>query len=334
MRLWLALLLLASLLGLMARPASAHPLAPALLELRETGPGVAELLWRTSVTRAGRSDVAPVLPADCRESTPQQGLEGDAWVRRSTLHCDTALAGQVVGVRGLEASRIVVILRWQPRIGAGTQLLLDARTPQAALPAQIVTAAPAVFPAYLELGVGHLLGGLDHVLFVLGLLLLVPGLRPRIWTLTAFTAGHSLTLAASVLGWLAVPSALAEFGIALSLLVLGWEAARPARADLSALRRHPGLLSGSFGLLHGLGFAGALGETGLPAGEIPQALLAFNLGIEAGQLLLVLPVLLLEAALRRHRSAPLPALARLVPVYGLGTLAAFWCWERGLAALG
>ncbi len=151
-----------------------------------------------------------------------------------------------------------------------------------------------------------------------------------IGSITAFTLGHSVTLALATLGFVRVNPALSELAIAASVVVLALELLRPSPHSL--LRRRPWLMALAFGLLHGLGFAGALAEVGLPAGEIPQALLAFNLGIELAQLLLVAGCLLLAWAWRRSEVRPLPAaLVRMVPAYGIGTLAAFWCLERTAA---
>ena len=281
--------------------AQAHPLAPALLDLRELKPSAGEssgaptryaVLWRTSVARVQGVDVQPQLPADCRAQTAAQisTEENQSLVQRWQVQCGPqGLTGRTLGVTGLDRSRINVILRIETLDGNVSTALLDADRPLYTVP--LPQAAPPVFSTYLGLGIEHLLLGLDHVLFVLGLVLLVRRWRALVITITAFTLGHSVTLALATLGFVRVNPALTELAIAFSILVLALEIVRP-RPD-SFIRRRPWLMASSFGLLHGLGFAGALAEVGLPRGEIPLALFAFNLGIEFGQLMLVAVLLVL-----------------------------------------
>lgn len=326
----LVLGLLGLLAGGWATLAAAHPLAPALLQLSEAADGQVELLWRASVLQA--VGVRPELPAGCRrEGEPlvtrdERGAETTRW----TLHCDGGLVGQRVFVPQLERAGINVILRIERADGSVQKTLLDAAHPAYTVPP--LTEAPPVFPSYLQLGVEHLLFGFDHVLFVAGLVLLVRGPRRLLLTVTAFTLGHSLTLSLAVLGFVRVNPGLTELGIALSLLLLACDLARdlvrdPQRSP-SWLARWPATMAVAFGLLHGLGFAGALAEIGLPPQEIPLALFAFNLGIELGQLLLVGLLLALGLLWRRLPSVQWPGVARLLPIYLIGTLAAYWCLER------
>jgi len=183
----------------------------------------------------------------------------------------------------------------------------------------------------VRLGVSHIIGGVDHLLLVLGLLLLVQDRRRLIWTITAFTLGHSATLALATLGVLRYPVDLVEFLIALSIFVVAVELTRE-NTERHWLRHRPWLAAVLFGLLHGMGFAGALREVGLPANEIPLALLAFNIGIELGQLLFVAVVLSAAWLWRRWRLTHWPEL-EWVPVYAIGVLSAYWCLERGSAVL-
>lgn len=318
----------ALLLGLLLPAlATAHPLAPALLQLQESAPGHYEVLWRTSVTRTQRLDVAPELPADCiAASEPQIATEGgDAVVARWQVKCASALTGRRIAVQGLTQSGINVIVHISTAAGVVDTLLGPDQT-------EFVVPEPAaqspVFVRYLRLGVEHLLGGFDHLLFVAGLLLLVRRWRPLLLTITAFTLGHSLTLALASLGLIKVPQAWAELGIALSILLLAVEVARPASAAPSLLRRRPWLMAAGFGLLHGLGFAGALAEAGLPKEAIVQALLAFNIGIELGQLLWVLALLAVAMAGQKMLKTPSETMVRVLPAYVIGVLAAYWCWDR------
>jgi len=181
------------------------------------------------------------------------------------------------------------------------------------------------------LGAEHIWAGIDHLLFVLGLLLLVGGGSRLIWTITAFTAGHSVTLAMVTLGVFDYPVALIEFLIALSIFVLAIELTR--ERGQSTLWRHPWWLAGGFGLLHGMGFAGALADTGLPQANVPLALLFFNIGIEAGQLAFI-AMLLGFGFLARRLSPTYSASWVQLPVAVLGIASAMWCIERGLEVLG
>ncbi|HUS23853.1 MAG TPA: HupE/UreJ family protein [Candidatus Binatia bacterium] len=313
--------------ALLPAAAAAHPLAPALLDLREIAPAQYEVLWRTSVTRAQDVDVAPRFPGDCRAGPVTRAAEGnEALVLRLSLACSAPLAGRAVAVDGLSRSRIAAIARFVPLQGVPRETLLDAAREAWIIPADAVP----VVPQYLVLGIEHLATGLDHLLFVAGLVLLVRRAGRLLATLTAFTAGHSVTLALAALQLVRVPQAWMELGIALSVLALAVELARPAHAPPSAIARRPWLMAGAFGLLHGLGFAGALSQVGLPPGDVAAALLGFNLGIELGQIAEVAALLGLGALL--HRGIQAPSL-RVPAVYLLGTLAAFWCFGRAAVLL-
>ena len=186
---------------------------------------------------------------------------------------------------------------------------------------------------YLALGGEHILFGIDHLLFVLGLLLLVSGLGSLVMTITAFTVAHSVTLGLAVLGYVPVAQGPVEAGIALSIVLLAREIVMGHRGRRHLVHRWPWIVAFVFGLLHGLGFAGALGEIGLRTRDIPAALLFFNVGVEAGQLAFVLVLVGLGRAARSYTDRALP---RMQPVlgYALGALATLWFIERLPAAFG
>ncbi len=186
---------------------------------------------------------------------------------------------------------------------------------------------------YVALGIRHILQGVDHLLFVLALVLVVGRIRRLLVTITAFTAAHSLTLAAATLGWVHVPQAPVEAVIALSIVFVASEIVHGLQGRPGLTARAPWVVAFSFGLLHGLGFAGALAEIGLPAGAIPLALLCFNVGVELGQLLFVAAVWVVLMAIGRARIA-WPAWARAVPAYAIGAVAMLWVIERVLAFAG
>jgi hydrogenase/urease accessory protein HupE len=179
---------------------------------------------------------------------------------------------------------------------------------------------------YLVLGVEHILGGIDHLLFVLSLLLIVRGFKRIAITITAFTLAHSLTLAAATLGFVHVPGPPVEAAIALSIVFVAAEVVRGLRGMPGLTARAPWLVAFTFGLLHGFGFAGALAEVGLPQKAIPVALLTFNIGVELGQLLFVAAVVAIVTLCRLP--ARVPRWSAWVPPYAIGTMAMFWVAER------
>lgn len=307
----------------------AHPLAPALLELRHDA-GAYEVLWRTPIAQVRGVSLTPQLPPDCAAlGEPARSFDGNEAVEwRWKVRCaDADLAGREVSVSGLAGSGINVVMRIERPDGQVFGAILDARHAAARIPAP--DSRGQRLAGYFSLGVEHLLTGLDHVLFVLGLMLLVRGWKPLVLTVTAFTVGHSLTLAAATLGLVRINPALTEFGIAASLVAV---AVATLQKDTSLLARRPATLALGFGLLHGLGFAGALSAAGLPPGDIPLALLLFNLGIEAGQLTVVAAggvLLALRSAVPRAGHLP----ARPLAAYIIGSLAAMWCIERTTALL-
>ncbi|MBT3530688.1 MAG: HupE/UreJ family protein [Gammaproteobacteria bacterium] len=180
---------------------------------------------------------------------------------------------------------------------------------------------------YLELGAEHILLGIDHLLFVLGLLLLVKGFWKLIKTVTAFTIAHSITLAFAVLGIFPVPNAPIEVLIALSIVFLAREVIMAQRGQRTLAHASPWIIAFIFGLIHGFGFAGALGELGLSDGDIPLALLFFNLGVEAGQVAFIGALVTINMLFAKFLSEQLGSLYRGL-AYGLGGIAAYWFIER------
>jgi hydrogenase/urease accessory protein HupE len=313
-------------------PARGHGLAPSLLEIAARADGTASVLWKTPPTRPRGANPTPVLPARCRAlGAPTTGETGEGITRAWEVDCGPAgLVGGEIAVSDLDVARTDALVHVEWADGRVVQTVLRADRPSFVVPER--PSRLEVFRDYLALGLEHILGGHDHLLFVLGLLLLVRDPRSLAATITAFTIGHSLTLSAAMLGLADLRPALAEFLIAASVLTLAVEVAHDDGDSL--LRRRPWLAAGGFGLLHGLGFAGALREAGLPEGSIPQALVAFNIGIEVGQLLFVAALGAAWLALRRAvgRGDRAKRLA-LVPAYAIGSIAAFWCFERAALLL-
>jgi hydrogenase/urease accessory protein HupE len=315
------------LLMLPAAPAMAHEARPAYLEITENEAGRFDVLWKTPVLAGRRLHVEPRFPEACRAVVPPQerALTG-ALVERSILACGTiGLRGQRVEFPGLQATITDVLVRTSFADGTISTTLVRPSRPYVDIAA--AKGALQIARAYLAHGVQHILLGFDHLLFVLGLMLVVSGLGRLVKTVTAFTVAHSITLALATLGYVRVPGPPVEAAIALSILLLAVEIIRVRRGEPSFTSQRPWVVAFAFGLLHGFGFAGALAEVGLPQSDIPLALFAFNVGVEVGQLMFVAACLVLALLLRRARMA-WPVWASAVPPYALGSLAAFWFFDR------
>ncbi len=305
--------------------AAAHPLAPSLLEIREFASGQARVLWKTPARRVPGSQLMTHLPAhSVTGETHAPARVASARIERWSIACgEQGLVGYAIEVRGIVASRTNVLLRIRLADGRTFRRVLRAARPAFVVPAR--ERRLDVLRDYVVLGTGHILTGWDHLLFVLGLLLLVGPGRQLVWTITAFTTGHSITLCLAALGFVRVAAAPIEVGIALTILLLAGELARPPGP--SWMRRFPWGMAALFGLLHGLGFAGALNDIGLPGAEIPLALFAFNVGVELGQLAFIFAALVACVPARR-RGIRTPDWALRAPAYAIGSLAAYWLIER------
>jgi hydrogenase/urease accessory protein HupE len=323
---WLRCAICAVSLLALAIPAAAraHALLPAALGMHEVGPAQ----YRGSFRRPPQlaDALTPVFPSDCQLADKTTSREADQQVDHFTLTCRAGLAGRTLYVAGLVGVELSALVQVVHRDGAEARALLTPARPSFAVPRR---ATPwTVLGDYVRLGLTHLATGLDHVLFIAGLCLLVANLRRRILTLSAFTLGHSLTLCLAALDLVRLPQAPVEIAIAASLMVLAREVLRPSPHTPTAS------LAAAFGLLHGLGFASALAESGLAPKAVALSLLGFNLGIELGQLAVVLSLLPLGLVLRRAFDAKRMASMRTAAAYALGSLAAMWSLERALSLVG
>lgn len=320
----LALLAVATVLPAVA---AAHPMSPSLLDLRETAAGPIAVTWKTPVQKALGTRLEPVLPAGCEALTPLRASEeGPALVQRWTVDCGAGgLIGRTIAVSGIEPGGTDVLLHLGLADGRHMRSVLTAETPAWVVPER--EHAGQVFTSYLGLGVEHILGGLDHLVFVLGLMLLVRSRRMLLWTVTAFTFGHSVTLSLATLDLVRLPPGPVEALIAVTIVLLGVELLRQLDGESGAFDALPTVVAFGFGLLHGLGFAGALREVGLPTGAIPLALFAFNVGIELGQLAFI-ALVLGAMALARPWLGRVPVRLAAAPAYAIGGLGAFWLYQR------
>jgi hydrogenase/urease accessory protein HupE len=241
------------------------------------------------------------------------------------------LAGKRIEFVGLQATITDVLVRMQLRDGTNSTTLV--RPSQAWVEIAASRGLLAVAGAYFKLGIEHILFGVDHLLFLLGLLLIVNDRWMLVKTVSSFTVAHSLTLAIATLGYVRAPEPPLTAAIALSIFFLGPEIVRSQRGETSLTIRHPWVVAFAFGLLQGFGFASGLTTVGLPQAEIPVALLLFNLGVEAGQLLFVMVVLLLARAFRVVELR-VPRLLEALPAYAVGSLGAYWTIQRVMMMLG
>ena len=324
------LLLLVCLLAL-TPGASAHEVRPAYLGLRQTGPDTFDVLWKVpALGDEMRLGVYVILPQGSTNlSEPRGAFVNRAFIERWTVTRAGGLTGGIIHIAGLSATAIDVLVRLE-RLDGSTQL---ARlTPSS--PSFVVEAIPSktqVIRSYLPLGVEHILGGVDHLLFVLALLIIARGSWKLVTTVTAFTVAHSITLSLAALGFVQVPPAPVEAVIALSIVSVAAEIVHSRQDRPGLTERSPWVIAFTFGLLHGLGFAGALSQIGLPQHDIPLALLSFNVGVEVGQLLFVLSVFAVVAVARHIRSRvdlPQPVWAWRIAPYAIGSVSASWLIQR------
>ena len=319
---WLAALVVL----LFSVAAAADELRPGYIELRQRDSAHWSLGWKQPLTSPGEPRmVVPLVPANCRITEgPHHRIAALAVVGSAELRCGGAIAGGIAGYREI--------------LGGGDVLLRVAPSGRNVQNYRLTPAAPSVILAeradrlqvwrtYVSLGATHILEGWDHLLFVIALVLLVRRGWAVAKAVTAFTVAHSLTLAGVTLGLVGLPQAPVEALIALSIVFL---AAELLRDGPSVTLRYPWAIAFAFGLVHGFGFAGALREIGLPEGEVPSALLAFNLGVEGGQLAVVVGVIALVALVERlARSALAPALR--IAAYAIGITASYWLIDRLIA---
>ncbi len=324
-------LLAALLLGLLSSTVQADIFRPAYLELREAGPDAAgipvyDVLWKVPAQGDLRLAARVRMPAGTRNLAEPQGMFiGSAFVERWRISREGGVVGQEIGIDGLSGGVSDVIVRLERLDGTSQLERLLPESPQFTVKAPAGTAEVAW--SYLLLGVEHILGGVDHLLFVLALLLIVRGGKRILITVTAFTAAHSITLVAATLGWVHVPGPPVEAMIALSIVFVASEIVHGLQGKPGLTARAPWVVAFSFGLLHGFGFAGALAEVGLPEKAIPVALLTFNVGVELGQLIFVAIVLAVRALFVRVRLRG-PAWTPYFLPYAIGSVAMFWVIER------
>lgn len=307
-----------------------HALQPGYLELRLLDKDLYAVVWKIPEIRSRPMKISALLPESCDARRPVgSSWDGTAYVARWTTTCVGGVEGGVIRIEGLDQTRTDVLVRFDFADGASESRRLTPGDSSFTIPTR--PNPLEVVRTYLVLGFEHILGGIDHLAFVLALLILVKGTRRLIWTVTAFTLAHSLTLAGATLGFVHLPGPPIEACIALSIMFVASEIVHSQRGKTGLTERYPWIVAFIFGLLHGLGFAGALAQIGLPQASIPIALFFFNVGVELGQLFFIAGVIGVIALGRKalHRiNLPSPGWTRAVPPYLIGSLAAFWTIQR------
>jgi hydrogenase/urease accessory protein HupE len=327
------LALIALLLTSSTESVEAHRLQPAYLEINEQGPGKFSILWKRPLVGNKPMNIYPRLPSSCRNLTePVVQLSPSGSVERWIVASgESGMTNETIVIDGLSATQTDVLVRIYYIEGAEETHLLRPASASAVVGG--VPSSTERIIAYLQLGIQHIVMGVDHLLFVLGLLLIVQSRWILLKTITSFTLAHSITLGIATLGYASVPLPPLNAVIALSILFLGPEIVRSWRGGTSLTIRHPWVVAFAFGLMHGFGFATGLTNLGLREAEIPLALLLFNLGVEIGQVGFVMLVILLERSFR-VLEIHWPRWVRLAPGYTVGSLGAYWTIQRTVILIG
>lgn len=307
--------------------AFADEIRPGYLEIRESSPDIFSVLWKVPAKGDRKLSLQAHLPENCSNKTqPNNQLINNAYIQRWLVVCENGIFEKNLSIGGLQSTNTDVLVRLEFLDGSSQSVLLTPTRESFKIPEQADSLQ--IISTYTWLGITHILLGVDHLLFVFALLLIVNGKRRLLWTITAFTLAHSLTLAGATLGLVYVPQAPVEAIIALSILFLAVEIVHGKQGKKGAAAQWPWLVAFVFGLLHGFGFAGALAEVGLPQTAIPLALIFFNVGVEIGQLLFVAAVLVLGYLLHKLKQQKLLDWSETVAIYSIGGLSSFWLFER------
>ena len=320
------LVILAVVSLFLAVPAAAHELRPAYLEINEIAAERYAITWKVPARGEMKMALYAKMPDGCRQVIePAGGYVETAYVTRWQSICDGGLAGKTISIDGLSSTYTDALVRITSLTGTHQTSRISPDSPD-----MVVAASPTAIDTartYFLLGLEHIMLGFDHLLFVFALLLLIRQPKTLLLTITSFTIAHSITLAFATMGIAAVSQPPIEALIALSIMFVASEIVRSSRGSQDLSSRYPWLISFVFGLLHGFGFGGALRDIGLPQTDMPLALLTFNLGVEAGQLIFVGLALAAMACIRLLMVHDLSRLRHWL-AYLIGTLSAFWFVQR------
>ena len=305
----------------------AHEVRPAYMEITEQKDGSVEVRWRQPIAGEYTLAIDPVLSSGWLDAEPQQRYTtANSLIKVWEIQPPhLPLAGQTLWIRGLDRTITDTLVRISFADGRVLSRIIKATHADMQIPA--VRKGSLSMPGYLQLGISHIWSGPDHLLYILGLILLITSLRSLVTTITAFTLAHSITLACAILGLVQLRPAPVEAVISLSIVYVAVELVRLRRGVSDMATRSPWVIAFVFGLLHGFGFAGALRQAGLPDDSIAFPLFLFNVGIEVGQLLFVFMVLAIFRFLQYFPRALYERILALAP-YGIGSIASFWLLQR------
>lgn len=303
---------------------------PASLTIQPLVDNQFKVTWKIPIKNRQLPRLKVTFDSLTQEQLPKRSRTiGGAYVQSWKITRENNLAGLTVYIEGLEGSSYEVILRIPAKDTNSSTItkILNTDTPFFTIQKNQKLSTIDTFISYVTLGFEHILAGLDHLLFVLALIFLVVSLKKLIWTITFFTLAHSLTLVAVTLDWFHFPGPVVEAVIALSIIFLAKEIIAVHRGKSSLTAQYPWLVAFIFGLLHGMGFASALSEIGIPENEVFVALFSFNIGVELGQLSFVF-VMLSIIAICKPLLTRLPPSAKQIPAYTIGCTASFWLIQR------
>ena len=304
----------------------ADEIRPGYLEINSIGEQAYKVKWKVPMRGEMVLSLKPLMPTNCKITPSNRQSVGNALIENWSMQCSNGLAGEKITINGLENTVTDALVRITHADGFSSLNRLT--------PTEVSFQVPEkqsmwdVTKTYTIIGIEHILLGIDHLLFVFALLLIVTNFKRLVGTITAFTVAHSITLVSATLGWISVPQAPVEAVIALSILFLAVEIIHAQQGKIGLAEKSPWIIAFIFGLLHGFGFAGALAEVGLPQQSIPQALFFFNVGVELGQLMFVLATLFFGWLLKRVITQKILSRGELTIAYMIGSLSAFWFFER------
>jgi len=322
----LRLLLLACSI-LLSNIAVADELRPAYLQLDSIDDLNYAVKWKVPKKGGQTLTITPIFSTNCQTNTTKRSYSSNnTETQQWSIVCPQGLAGKTLIIKGLENTAVEVLIRLAGKDNNSQIMRLNPRKTELVLTAKASNLA--IVKVYTGLGIEHILIGVDHLLFVLALLLIVTGWRQLVATITAFTLAHSITLAIATLNIVSLPIAVVEAVIALSIVFLATEIIHEQHGKTGLTKRMPWLIAFLFGLLHGFGFASALAQVGLPEHGIPLALLFFNVGVEIGQLLFVATISGIVWLLRHFINNTYRQYGKLVITYAIGSIATFWFFQR------
>ncbi len=336
--------------GFLSPLANAHELRPAFLSITEIAIDTTTetpkertdaqhtaqyiILWKTPALGEKQLALKTNFPQACEASNGVRRIEENKFaIETWTLTCPHSLRGQSLNIGGLKKTLTDVLVRTEWLDGESFTARLTPDNTRLNFAQAQIRVQGGIIKTYFVLGLGHILGGIDHLLFVFAVMLLVTRAKKLFLAITAFTLGHSVTLALAILEIVRLEPSLVEALIAMSIVLMAYEAARRWRGQSGLTLEYPWVVTFSFGLLHGFGFAGALRAIGLPQTDLPVALLFFNVGVEVGQLLFIAVVVMI-ASLPFLNRAKGSAIFMATVSYGIGIIAVVWMLQRTLPIFG